>query len=549
MHGTDWELRIAERGTATQGRETVSDRERAGGVPLWLRAGAASALIVTLGAFAIAAWAQPVPLIGVRSALGDHLVLIVPIVVAVGMLAALAIGGMARRMLQPLEPLARAMEEIARGGRLRSIEPAGSREVQEAIGSFNRMLDQVRSTQEALEETNRNLEHIVAERTQEMRRSEQKYRSLVGQAAEGILLWDPETLQILEANARAGELLGQRPRDLLKQTFDSVFPSEARDPVVRILRSVSETGAATLEEVEVVRKGHAHFPAEVSASLVRFGDEQVGLGIVRDLTIKRDLQRKAALLHEQGMEAKKMASIGLLAAGVAHEINNPMGYVASNVNRLAEYAKRLGSIARGRRSEDRTEMQDLLGELDEIANETREGVERVTEIVRALREFAHGGSDESAYAWVDPNRIVRNCVTLVHNQLKNRAEVDLHLEAVPRIFCHPTQVAQVLMNLLLNSADALEDPGRIEISSYDSGDRIHISVEDNGAGIDRSHLGQIFEPFFTTKSAGRGTGLGLAVSREIVRRHHGDLTVDSVPGRGTRFLLELPREIPVKETR
>ncbi len=512
------------------------------GAPLWLRAGGSAALIVALGACAIAAWSQPVPLIAVRSALEDPLRHTIPIILVVGGLSALAIGGMARRMLQPLDPLSRAMEEIARGGRLRSIEPSGSREVQEAIVAFNRMLDQVRSTQRELGEANRNLEDIIGERTQELRRSEQKYRSLVGQASEGILLWDPETLQILEANARAGELLGHRPRDLLSRTFDSLFPPKARESIVRALQKVSRTGVAIVEEVEVWREGEASFPAEVAASLVRFGDEQVALGIVRDLTVRRDLQRKAALLSEQGMEAKKMASIGILAAGVAHEINNPMGYVASNVNRLAEYAKRLDALARGSRSEDREEMRHLLGELDEIATETREGVERVTEIVQALREFAHGGSDDSAHAWVDPNRIIRNCATLVHNQIKDRATVELRLEPLPRVLCHSTQIGQVLMNLVLNAAEALDESGLIEISSYDSGDRVHIAVEDNGVGIDRAHLGQIFEPFFSTNPVGRGTGLGLAVSREIARRHHGDLFVDSLPGRGTRFLLELPCE-------
>ena len=525
----------------------MTEPERTGGMPLWMRAGGAAALIVTLGTCAIAAWVQPGPPAGVPIALGDRLLGIAPIVVAVGVLTALGVGAIARRMLQPLEPLGRGMEEIARGGRLRRISPAGSREVREAIGSFNRMLERIHSTQQALEETNRNLEDIVAARTQELRRSEQKYRSLVGQASEGILLWDPETLQILEANARAGELLGQRPRDLLLRTFDSFFAPAIRDAVVRTIVAVSNRGSATLEDVEVERQGEGPFPAEVGASLVRFGDERVVLGILRDVTAKRDLQRKAALLSEQSMEARRMASIGLLAAGVAHEINNPMGYVASNVNRLAEYAKRLEALTRdaGPPQEGaRTEMRELLGELGEITGETREGIERVTRIVQALREFAHGGSDESAYAWVDPNRIVRNCLTLVHNQLKDRAEVEVQLEPVPRIFCHPTQIGQVLMNLLLNAADAVDPPGRIVLSSYDSGDRVHIAVEDDGAGIDRAHLVQIFEPFFTTKPVGLGTGLGLAVSREIVRRHHGDLTVDSVPGRGTRFLLELPREIP-----
>jgi PAS domain S-box-containing protein len=448
--------------------------------------------------------------------------------------------------MRPLVPLARAMNEAAVGEDVQRIEPAGSGTVRRAVDSFNRMLDRVRETQDELEEINRNLETIVGARTLDLRRSEQKYRSLVGQANEGILLWEPETLQIIEANARAGELLGARPRDLLKRSFDSFLAPETRASAIRVLQSVSRVGAAVLDEVELLRE-EGQFSAEVGVSLVRFGDERVVLGILRDLEPRRNLERKAALLSQQVMLSEKMASIGLLAAGVAHEINNPMGYVVSNVNRLTEYAKRFGDLVRHPTDgADRAEIDELLGELDEIAQETQEGVERVTEIVRALREFAHGGTGESPHNWVDLNRVIRNCVTLAHNQIKNRAEVQLQLEQLPPVWCHPTQIAQVLMNLLRNASHAVDPPGRISVSSYDSGDRIHVAVEDNGLGIEPAHLQHIFEPFFTTKPVGAGMGLGLPVSREIVRRHHGDLTVDSLPGRGTRFLVELPRERPTE---
>jgi PAS domain S-box-containing protein len=436
------------------------------------------------------------------------------------------------------------MGEVAEGLGTPRLREIGSREVRGAIRSFNRMCERIQTTQRELEEINRNLEAIVAARTRELRRSEQKYRSLVGQANEGILIWEPETLRILEANARAGELLGTRPRDLLSRTFDTFIEPNARATAVRALRTVSRLGAASLDEVEMLREADASFPAEVGASLVRFGEDRVVLGIMRDLRPKKDLERKAALLNQQVMQAEKMSSIGLLAAGVAHEINSPMGYVSSNVNRLVEYAKRLEELVQKASlsaTTGRVEFVELVGDVDEIAQETREGVQRVTEIVRALREFAHGGTGESEYDWVDLNRTIENCLALLHNQVKHRATVELDLEPLPRVRCHRTQIAQVLMNLLRNASDAVDPPGHIRISSYDSGDSLHIAVEDDGGGVDPAHLDQLFEPFFTTKEVGAGMGLGLAVSREIVRRHKGDLTVDSVAGRGTRFLVELPR--------
>jgi PAS domain S-box-containing protein len=367
-----------------------------------------------------------------------------------------------------------------------------------------------------LQETNRDLEKIVEARTQDLRRSERKYRSLVGQATVGILLWDPETLAILEANAKAGELLGQRPRDLLRTGVDALFTAADRERALRVLHRTSEVGAVQLPEVEL---GHAEgraFPAEVSASLVRFDEEAVVLGLVRDLTEAKEFERRAVLLNEQIQRTEKEVSIGQLAAGVAHEINNPMGYVASNINRLIEYSKRLVEIVSeatysSAMSPLMRELHELVGELEAITEESREGVSRVIDIVQALREFSHGGAGDRSTQWADLNDVVRNCLRLMQNRVK------LH---------------------------AVEPPGRVRVVSYDSGERIHIAVDDDGPGIPEAQLSLIFDPFFTTKPVGHGTGLGLAVSHEIVRRHQGDLWVDSQEGRGTRFLLELPRDAP-----
>jgi signal transduction histidine kinase len=312
---------------------------------------------------------------------------------------------------------------------------------------------------------------------------------------------------------------------------------------MRDLRSASHNGTVCLRDLVILRPDGKAFPAEISASIVRFDEGELVLGVLRDLTAKRDLDRKATLLAEQLIETEKMTSIGLLAAGVAHEINNPMGYVASNVNRLIEYAQQMQHLLwHSTPTEERAKIAGMLAEMDDLAQESHEGVRRVTRIVGALREFAHGGRAGDAYEQADLNRIVRNCLTLLHNRIKDRVQLDLELQPLPTVQCHPTQIAQVFMNLLLNAAQAVGHPGRIHIASYDSGDRVHVAVQDNGCGIQSEHLRRIFEPFFTTKPVGEGTGLGLAVSREIVRRHGGELSVDSVPGKGSRFLVELPRE-------
>jgi PAS domain S-box-containing protein len=451
----------------------------------------------------------------------------------------------ALRPSRSLREIRDAIAEMAEDGASRPIPPRRAHVYAGLVVAFNRMLERVGRTQAELEETNRNLEAIVEARTLELRRSERKYRSLVGQATVGILLWDPDTLAILEANAKAGELLGKRPRDLLRTGADALFTAADRERALRALRRASEVGAVRLPEVELWHAEGGAFPAEVSASMVRFGEEAVVLGLIRDLTETKEFERRAALLNEQIQRTEKEVSIGQLAAGVAHEINNPMGYVASNINRLLEYSKRLVEIVSEATystamSPLMRELNLLVGELEEITQESREGVSRVIDIVQALREFSHGGAGDPATQWADLNDVVRNCVRLLQNRVKER--VDLELAPLPAVRCHPMQIAQVVMNLIVNAAHAVEPRGRVRVSSYDSGALVHIAVDDDGRGIPEAQLSQIFDPFFTTKPVGHGTGLGLAVSHEIVRRHQGHLWVDSQEGRGSRFLLELPRE-------
>jgi PAS domain S-box-containing protein len=379
----------------------------------------------------------------------------------------------------------------------------------------------------------------------------------VGQATVGILLWDPETLAILEANAKAAELLGRRPRDLLSERADALFAETSRDWAMRTLARVGAAGAVRLAEVAVAHRSRGAFPAEVSASLVRIGDEAVVLALLHDLTETKALERRAELLSEQIRRTEKEASIGQLAAGIAHEINNPMGYVASNLNRLVEYSKRLVDVvdparaSPGDRSPDVgrvTEAYELVGEIEAIADEAREGVERVIDIVQALLEFAHGGPGRTTQREVDLNRVVQNCLTLVERSIRERVQLDLG--PLPHVRCYPMQIAQVVMNLVVNGVQAIDqidrdrarnqDGGRVRISTRAGRDRVHVSIEDDGCGIPEAQLCQVFDPFFTTKPVGHGTGLGLAVSLEIVRRHGGSLWVDSCEGRGSLFLIELP---------
>ncbi|MFQ5514228.1 MAG: sensor histidine kinase [Myxococcota bacterium] len=383
-------------------------------------------------------------------------------------------------------------------------------------------------------------------------RALQRYRALVEQAGVAMLAWRPSSGEVVEANAMAAELCGRSVRRLLRSTLEQLFDPRDRESLHAALAGPRRDGRMRIDGPRLAHPERGAIAVEVLATTVRVQGEELELGVLRDHTEIRALERREALINEELSRNERMASIGQLAAGVAHEINNPMSYVASNVNRLSDFAKQLADLTvdgleRGRDDGRLDTIRELVSELQEIAQETSEGVARVCEIVTALREFSHGGRGSAGYEWVDLNRVIRNCLTLLRRSIADRAEIHLELDPLPQILCHPTQIAQIIANLVTNAAESMEEPGVILITSLASNDKLHIAVEDNGSGIAGEDLPRIFDPFFTTKAVGRGTGLGLSVSQQIAAKHGGALWVDSLEGQGTRFLLELPRRPPTSE--
>lgn len=258
--------------------------------------------------------------------------------------------------------------------------------------------------------------------------------------------------------------------------------------------------------------------------------------------------------HHQLLQSEKLASIGQLAAGVAHEINNPIGFVNSNVGTLDGYvadlmrlvqayeaaegqlpAQAAERIAMVKREIDLEYLRDDVGQL---LRESRDGLQRVKRIVQDLKDFSRMG--ETDLQWADLHSCLDSTLNVVANEIKYRAEVVKDYGALPEVECVPSQLNQVFMNLLVNAAQAIAEFGRITVRTGAEGDHVCVSVADTGSGIPSEHLSRIFDPFFTTKPVGKGTGLGLSVSYNIVRRHGGRIEVDSAPGRGTTFCVWLP---------
>jgi two-component system NtrC family sensor kinase len=261
--------------------------------------------------------------------------------------------------------------------------------------------------------------------------------------------------------------------------------------------------------------------------------------------------------QDQLLQSEKMASIGQLAAGVAHEINNPIGYVHSNIGTLKDYTRNLFSLISAyentlgamplspeqRRALDeqreRFEIDYLSQDLPSLLEESAEGIERVRKIVQDLKDFSHAGQGEE-WQFADIHRGLDSTLNIVWNEIKYKAEVIKDYGALPPIECIPSQLNQVFLNILVNAGHAIGERGTIRISTGASAETGWIEIADTGEGIAEENLQRIFDPFFTTKQVGQGTGLGLSLSYSIVKKHGGRIDVSSKLGHGTAFRILLP---------
>jgi signal transduction histidine kinase len=254
----------------------------------------------------------------------------------------------------------------------------------------------------------------------------------------------------------------------------------------------------------------------------------------------------------QLIQREKMASVGQLVAGVAHELNNPIGFVFSNVTTLEDFVKRLRAMVEtyrelelppGDRERVRARWEELkvdyaLRYLDSMIRGIREGAERTRKIVRDLRVFARG--EEDVWQPVDLHEELESSLTLLSHLLKDRITLHRKLGDLPQVECIRSQLDQVFLNVLANAAQAIPGTGEITIETRAEDGRAVVAVSDTGPGIPPEVLGRIFDPFFTTKPVGEGTGLGLSISYEIVKRHGGEITASSPPGQGATFTLRIP---------
>lgn len=266
-------------------------------------------------------------------------------------------------------------------------------------------------------------------------------------------------------------------------------------------------------------------------------------------------------IQEKLLAAEKMASLGKLSAGIAHEINNPIGFVVSNLNTLEKYISNLlgllniyseieinvlkganeevgGLTGKIRDLKKTIDFDYLVADMPKLINETFEGAQRVVRIVRDLKSFSR--KDELEFTDANINELIESALNIVWNEVKYKADVVKEYGELPLVSCHPQQITQAFMNIIVNAAQAIEKSGTITIKTYLKADKVYIEISDTGLGMSEEVIKMIFEPFFTTKKVGEGTGLGLAIVYGIIQKHKGNVEVKSTAGHGSTFLISLP---------
>ncbi len=400
-------------------------------------------------------------------------------------------------------------------------------------------------------------EHALRETAAE---SERRFRSLFEYSLDGIFVVDNSTQTFTMVNATFAEILKLTPEELRGQpAMEYVHPDDRNECMFQYECAIREENPQGMFSFRAISPALPE-PRVCEVTLHRTFDRAVTVGSVRDVTrrVKAEEQQRA-YAHElelanqairdtqiQLVQSEKMASLGTLVAGVAHEINTPLGSINSN----ADVSRRALEILHAYLKDPGTQPGEALPErvgqaltiLLEANATTLTATQRIVGIVRSLRNFAR--LDEAELKEVDIHEGIESTLTLTYHEFKRRIQIEKSYGQVPLVWCYPSQLNQVFVNVLVNAIHAIPDKGTITIATQQVGADVTVAISDTGIGIPPENLKRIFDPGFTTKGVGVGTGLGLSIVYKIVAAHDGRIDVASDVGKGTTFTITLPIKGP-----
>jgi signal transduction histidine kinase len=259
----------------------------------------------------------------------------------------------------------------------------------------------------------------------------------------------------------------------------------------------------------------------------------------------KDAHEKVRESEMMLIQAEKLSSLGEMVAGVAHEINTPLGFIRCNLEMMDEQLLEMQMACSENIAEKPDGSSDVLMDfnmkMDDFASmvsETTQGIDRINEIVVSLKDFSR--MDRLNFDEVDLHRCIDSTLNIAHNKIKHVAKVVKDYGQLPLVSCASGQINQVLLNIIINASQAIDGFGEISISTRSQGDKVSIAIQDNGKGMSEATKQKVFQPFFTTKDVGKGTGLGLSICDKIIRQHNGEILIDSTEGMGTTFTIILP---------
>jgi len=488
---------------------------------------------------------------------------------------------LSKSITRPIIDLAESARIISRGNLDHIVTVKSNDEVGLLGQAFNRMLKNLKTA------------------TAELESSEERSRTLIATASKakiGIAVIQNEGGRkgvFKYVNQGVADLSGYTREELLKMTLKDIIHPDSFGEVWKLYtEGPAENNLRSSNKFSGINKEGQKIPIEISTGVTIFDGKNALVCYARDISemleaeqqltnysqnLEKMIEERTAELKKtladlqntqsQLLQSEKMASIGQLAAGVAHEINNPVGFVKSNLGTMNEYREDLGkllepykhleeALSKGIANCGQETIQGLLEKIREVKEEidlnyiqddhqnvieeSLEGMKRVEKIVSDLKDFAH--MDKGELEQADINQGLESTLNIVWNELKYKARVIKDLGNIPMVMCYPQRLNQVFMNILINAAQAIEKKGTIKISTRTANGQVEIRISDTGQGIPPEVLPKIFDPFFTTKEVGKGTGLGLNVVYNIIQQHKGMIEVESEVGKGTTFTISLQTE-------